>query len=151
MGLRGGCNYIEITRAYEADNAEDAPIGKSAGAALAQACVETIRERWARQKTVALVEELTRRGHHIGGGNKVTNLSGALSRSDDLTSSRAKGWGLADWGDSDPAPELPAGAVSAEEHLEKRRPAIASSPLAPYSRNGQLNARPKMGIPQNWS
>lgn len=93
-------NYIEMAKAYEApvDSEESNRPRASGGSPLVPICIEVIRERGKRQPTRYLVEELERRGHHIGGSNKITNLSGALSRAPELSASRLEGWGLKEWG-----------------------------------------------------
>ena len=89
-------HYIEMARAYDSREPEDAR-PRNGGSPLVQASVEIIRERGTRQLTRVLVEELEQRGHRIGGNNKITNLSGALSRSPLLSASRTEGWGLKEW------------------------------------------------------
>ena len=92
-------NYLELARLYE-ERAEppDGAVSAS-GPAIVQAAISILQERKTRQKTSALVEELERRGQRIGGTNKITNLSGSLSRSPLLTASRTEGWGLKEWAD----------------------------------------------------
>ena len=98
-------HYLEIARAYDMyDSGASSDRPSPGGLTLVQAAMEIIRESAARQPTRDLIEELERRGYHIGGANKVTNLSSALSRSPALSSSRTKGWGLMEW-EQNKAPE----------------------------------------------
>lgn len=92
--------YVEMAEFYETEDsvAETArPRGGTSGAAV-RAAVEAIRTRRVAIHTRELLEMLTKQGLHIGGTNPVANLSGFLSRSDELRNSRANGWGLAEWG-----------------------------------------------------
>lgn len=93
-------HYIELAKVYDA-NADGVTDNKPQnGSSLVAASIEIIAEAGVRQPTRHLVEELERRGHVIGGQNKVTNLSGTLSRAPELTASRTEGWGLAAWDSS---------------------------------------------------
>jgi hypothetical protein len=90
-------NYLEIARTYDAPDGDDSAKSRNAGSPIVHATIEILRERGTRQHARALVEELERRGHQIGGTNKITNLSGSLSRSPLLSASRVDGWGLKEW------------------------------------------------------
>lgn len=90
-------HYIEVTRAYESQQDDVDRVKGGVGTLLVSTVIEILREKGTRQPTRLLVEELERRGLHIGGQNKITNLSGMLSRSGDLVSSRTEGWGLSVW------------------------------------------------------
>ncbi len=91
-------NYVEMARLYEGDEPDVVSQARAnSGSMLVSACVEIIRLSGRRQHTRRLVAELAKRGLHVGGVNPVTNLSGALSRSEDLVANRLEGWGLKDW------------------------------------------------------
>lgn len=93
--------YIEMAEFYESEDAavESArPRGGVSGAAV-RASAEAIRERKKHIHTRELLDILARQGIQVGGSNPAANLSGFLSRSDELKNSRSHGWGLAEWGD----------------------------------------------------
>ena len=91
-------NYIEMARVYLADdNDEPGKNRRDNGPPQVQAVIEILREAKQRLLTRSLVEELERRGHYVGGSNKITNLSSALSRSPALESNRSEGWALKEW------------------------------------------------------
>lgn len=92
--------YIEMAEFYETEESATEsvrPRGGISGAAV-RAAVEAIRERRTAIHTRELLEVLAKQGIQINGSNPVANLSGFLSRSDELRNSRASGWGLAEWG-----------------------------------------------------
>jgi hypothetical protein len=63
-----------------------------------QAAIDILREAGRPITTRVLVDLLASRGITIGGGNPITNLSGALSKWKDLLSaSRVHGWSLKEW------------------------------------------------------
>lgn len=90
-------HYIELAALYELTDDADPDSKPQSGSSLVMGSIQIITERGVRQPTRLLVEELERRGYSIGGQNKVTNLSGTLSRSPELTASRTEGWGLKVW------------------------------------------------------
>lgn len=92
--------YIEMAELYESDESDEAIArvrGGVSGAAV-RASVDAIRERGKPIHTRELLDLLSKQSIQIGGKEPVANLSGFLSRSDDLKNSRAHGWGLAEWG-----------------------------------------------------
>lgn len=93
--------YIEMTAIYENAENGDAVRASRGGTsnAVSRAAVEFIRQHKQRMHTRPLMEALTEQGVHIGGTNPAANLSAVLSRTDELNSSRALGWGLVEWGD----------------------------------------------------
>ena len=93
--------YIEMAQIYEADVTAELPKvrGGVSGAAV-RAAVDAIRERGAPIHTRDLIDVLAAQGIQIGGSNPTANLSGFLSRSDELQNSRASGWGLSEWDES---------------------------------------------------
>jgi hypothetical protein len=108
-------NYVEMARVYETDELETTGQPKpQTGSALVHACIEIIKSSGRRQHTRFLVAELAKKGLNVGGANPVTNLSGALSRSEDLISNRLEGWGLKDWPNGTGPNE--AGLVDYNEH-----------------------------------
>jgi len=92
--------YIEMSAVYEVDDApSDSHRARGGVSATAvRMAVEMIIERSAPMHTREILRELATRGVTIGGSNPVANLSGFLSRADELRNSRADGWGLAQWG-----------------------------------------------------
>jgi len=65
--------------------------------AAAREVITVLRERGQPVHTKELLDILRARGIEIAGRNPVTNLSGYLSRSPELTADRAAGWSLAEW------------------------------------------------------
>lgn len=94
--------YIEMAAVYESAENGDAVRTSRGGSsnAVAQAAIEFIRQRRERMHTRPLMEALMEQGVHIGGNNPAANLSAVLSRTDELNSNRASGWGLVEWGDA---------------------------------------------------
>lgn len=109
-------HYIEMARLYDVADASEQPDDPrnkpGSGSPLVPVCVEYIRQTGQRQPTRKLVEVLEAQGFKIGGTNKVTNLSGSLSRAPELTPNRVEGWGLKEWEarnadhDSDAQPDV---------------------------------------------
>ena len=119
--------YIEMAEFYESNDAEFESArakGGVSGAAV-RASVEAIRERGKAIHTRELLEILGKQNIQIGGKEPVANLSGFLSRSDELRNSRAHGWGLAEWG-SPPDDSMVAG----QEELHSSGPP-SRGPIAP--------------------
>lgn len=92
--------YIEMAAIYEVDETptDGARARGGVSATAVRLAVEMIIERGAPMHTREILRELASRGVSIGGNNPVANLSGFLSRADELRNSRADGWGLAQWG-----------------------------------------------------
>jgi len=92
--------YIEMAAVYESSENSDATRAARGGSsnAVVRAAIELIRQQKQRIHTRQLMEALMEQGVHIGGSNPVANLSAVLSRSNELNSNRALGWGLAEWG-----------------------------------------------------
>jgi hypothetical protein len=88
--------YIEMAESYESPSASAAPVRLNASP-IVPACISILRAHGTRMPARQLVEELERRGVLIGGTNKITNLSGTLSRAPEFSASRLDGWGLAEW------------------------------------------------------
>lgn len=93
--------YIEMAAIYEnAENGDATRTSRGGNSnAVARAAIEFIRQQNQRMHTRPLMEALMEQGVHIGGSNPAANLSAVLSRSDELNSNRALGWGLAEWED----------------------------------------------------
>ncbi|MGF7211591.1 hypothetical protein GGE65_006208 [Skermanella aerolata] len=100
-------HYIEIAQAYEAESFVSSPAGRLGTpnkSALISSTVKSMLESERRFiRTRDLVGELMKKGIDVGGSNPVTNLSGFLSRSEDLYNDRTLGWGLAEWKDHPPS------------------------------------------------
>lgn len=94
--------YIEMAAVYENDEYGDASRASRSGSssAVSRAAVDFIRQHKQRMHTRPLMEALMEQGVHIGGSNPAANLSAVLSRTDELNSNRALGWGLVEWGDA---------------------------------------------------
>jgi hypothetical protein len=89
--------YIEMAEGYESPSASAAPVRANASP-IVPVCISILRKHGARMPARQLVEELERRGVEIGGSNKITNLSGTLSRAPEFSANRTDGWGLTEWG-----------------------------------------------------
>jgi hypothetical protein len=63
--------------------------------------VEAIQKRGKRIHTRELVKILAEQGIEIGGANPIANLSGFLSRAEELHNNRAEGWGMAEWAEAE--------------------------------------------------
>lgn len=100
-------HYIEIAQTYEADQSVSSQAGRLGTpnkSATISSTVKSMLESERRYiRTRDLVVELTKKGIDVGGSNPVTNLSGFLSRSEDLYNDRTLGWGLAEWKDRPPS------------------------------------------------
>lgn len=112
-------NYIEMAPLYDCD-APSGDTGRShrpgsSGAAV-QASMDLILEKGQRIHTRALLDALLAKGIQIGGANPAQNLSGLLSRANELNNNRALGWGLAKWGDAAQGPVPEPGANRDEAH-----------------------------------
>jgi len=93
--------YIEMAALYESDEATAEARTRNGIAALAvRATVEMLTERKTRMHTRDILKTLLERAIVIGGANPSGNLSGFLSRSDELNNSRSEGWGLVGWGEA---------------------------------------------------
>lgn len=94
--------YIEMAEIYESEDAavEGTRTRGGVSSTAVRASVEAVRERKKHIHTRELLEILARQGVQIGGNNPAANLSGFLSRSDELKNNRSHGWGLAEWGDT---------------------------------------------------
>ncbi len=113
--------YIEMADIYESeDGLADGLRAKGgiSGAAV-RGAVDAIRERKAPIHTRELLEILAKQGIHVGGSNPVANLSGFLSRSEELRNSRALGWGLAGWTELMMEPTESASSVDEESRPEQ--------------------------------
>jgi hypothetical protein len=114
--------YIEMAPVYESDESQgEASRARSNGVAATSVrlAIEAIRERGQRIHTRELIQILQNQGITIGGSNPVANLSGFLSRADDLDNSRSEGWGLASWRGDKVSQEIRASndaAISRMEH-----------------------------------
>lgn len=91
--------YIRMAEFYADENAELAgrPRGGTSGAAV-RMVIDHLRNVGHAVHTRQLLDMLKEGGVTIGGGNPVANLSGFLSRSEELTNSRSHGWALTEWG-----------------------------------------------------
>lgn len=94
--------YIEMVAVYENLDGGDAPRASRGGGshAISRAAVDLLNELKHRVHTKPLMRALIEQGVHIGGSNPAANLSAILSRTSELNSNRALGWGLATWGDA---------------------------------------------------
>ncbi len=112
--------YIEMAALYESDEiaAEAARARNGIAASAVRATVDMLTEHKARIHTRDILKALQDKGITIGGNNPAGNLSGFLSRSDELDNSRSEGWGLASWG-AVPEPD----SESAETAREESTPA----------------------------
>jgi hypothetical protein len=93
-------HYIEIAKIYEAGVSPSPETRRGGGGRSAEAArltADILRERGEPMHTRQILAELARRGFVIDSLNPVTNLSSALSRSDELKSDRSMGWSLAEW------------------------------------------------------
>ena len=116
--------YIEMAAVYEADDAPTDSTRARGGvsATAVRMAVEMIIERGAPMHTREILRELAARGVPIGGSTPVANLSGFLSRADELRNSRADGWGLAQWGtpvDEEKDEEAHSAGPAADDSLEE--------------------------------
>lgn len=98
--------YIEMASFYDGEEetrpvqVADAPTSiRSHGVAdqLVAAVVAHLHEVSRRVRTVDLLEVLKAKGLQIPGANPANNLSSILSRTGELSSDRARGWGLKEW------------------------------------------------------
>lgn len=94
--------YIEMAAVYESADGGDAARPSRGGSsnAVSRAAVDLIRQHKQRMHTRPLMEALMEQGVHIGGKDPAANLSAVLSRTEELNSNRASGWGLVEWGDA---------------------------------------------------
>ena len=91
-------SYIEMASFYETDeDAAEAARSRGGGisAIAVRLAVDMLKERGAPMHTREIIKELEAKGVVIGGSNPIANLSGFLSRSEELVNNRAIGWGLA--------------------------------------------------------
>ncbi len=139
--------YIEMAPLYESDEAQgEATRARSNGIAATSVrlAVDMIKECGKRIHTRELLRLLQERGVTVGGSNPVANLSGFLSRSEELHNSRAEGWGLAGW--IDPIEHPPSKAGETLQALDQDIPAPRSSrpvlqrPDKPRLKFSELNA-----------
>jgi hypothetical protein len=101
--------------------------GGMSGAAVRET-IDILRESGRPVHTRELLPILEQRGIKIGGANPLTNLSGYLSRSDDLIADRSRGWRLKEWEGA----ELPA----FDALLTERPPEAANEEAASKSDDG---------------
>lgn len=94
--------YIEMAAVYEnSDNSEATRASRGGNShTISRAAVEFIGQAKQRMHTKPLMEALIEQGIQIGGSNPAANLSAILSRTSELNSNRALGWGLVTWGDA---------------------------------------------------
>ena len=94
--------YIEMTALYETEDggAEAARARNGIAASAVRATVDMLSENKVRMHTRDILKALQDKGIVIGGSNPAGNLSGFLSRADELHNSRSAGWGLASWGEA---------------------------------------------------
>ena len=91
--------FLRMAEFYSDETAEMSgrARGGVSGAAV-RATVDYIKQAGQPVHTRVLLDILKDRGIQIGGNNPVANLSGFLSRSDELINTRSSGWALAEWG-----------------------------------------------------
>lgn len=91
--------YIEMAAVYENADGSDTVRASRGGSsnAVSRAAVDFIRQHKQRMHTRPLMEALIEQGIHIGGKDPAANLSAVLSRTEELNSNRASGWGLVEW------------------------------------------------------
>lgn len=101
--------YLEMASYYES-NAIPAAVetrpstrSRGVGEAALNAVIAHLTETGHRVRTVDLLDVLKSKGIAIAGDNAANNLSSILSRADELTSDRARGWGLKKW---EPEPDF---------------------------------------------
>lgn len=101
--------YIEMAPVYESNEAHSEATklrGTGISAISVRLSIDAIRALGRRIHTRDLLRILQDQGVVVGGTNPIANLSGFLSRSDELHNSRADGWGLAEWVEA-PQPDKP--------------------------------------------
>lgn len=99
--------YVEMSALYESEASfqENTRVRTGIAAIAVNHAKELITEKWESIHTRDILKSLENIGVQVGGNNPVANLSGFLSRSEDLKNDRAKGWGLSEWGDSSKWPK----------------------------------------------
>ncbi|WP_132092870.1 HTH domain-containing protein [Caulobacter sp. BK020] len=93
-------HYIEMAKLYESGASPLPETKRGSGGravAAAQMAVEVLREERRPLHTRELLEALGKRGLVFDSQNPITNLSSALSRSDELIADRSTGWKLREW------------------------------------------------------
>ena len=123
--------YLELAAVYGAiPTATHAPLRAFVGSAASRggpreagvgishqatnAVVERLKDLGRPTHTRELLKYVETKGMHIGGKDPVANLSGFLSRSGLLVSSRMNGWSLKEWTQQAAIPEKDGGESSSE-------------------------------------
>ena len=122
--------FIRMAEFYQDDAAEMAvqSRGGTSGAAV-NMVIQFLNETGKSHHTRDLIELLKSKGVIIGGKDPVANLSGFLSRSDELRNVRPHGWVLASWDGH----RAPAGNIDAPHPLSAGRPSTALFGPAPQA------------------
>ena len=94
--------YIEMVEVYESEVVAEEPGRTRFGVAAhtVRTAVQILAEAGRRMHTREVLEELGKRGVTVAGKDPAANLSGFLSRAEELHNNRAEGWGLRAWGNA---------------------------------------------------